>query len=122
MAEKTPETVTVGCKLPHGLHLELHDAAGQVTDRVTVAGANSSDIIGGHGVTLNVPKAFFEEWLKRNKGSAAVRNELIFAHTNANDVAAQARDNAKNKSGFERIDPDKPDASGKITKDDSNKK
>ena len=37
-------TVIVGCKLPHGLHAEL---GGKV---VTLAGSNSSSIIGGFGI------------------------------------------------------------------------
>jgi hypothetical protein len=119
MATDKTVTVTVGCKLPHGLHLDIYNDDGTLRDRVTVAGANSTDIIGGHGVTLGVPKAHFDEWMRRNKGSAAVRNELIFAHDSANDVAAQARSNVANKTGFEGINPDKPDESGRITKDET---
>lgn len=116
------DTVTVGCKLPHGLHLDIYNNDGTLAARHTVAGTNASDVIGGHGVTIGVPKAHFDEWMKRNKDSAAVRNELIFAHVNANDVAAQARSNAKNKSGFEPINADVPDETGRITRDKAEKK
>jgi hypothetical protein len=95
-------TVTVGCKLPHGLHL---DVAGK---RVTVEGTNGATIIGGHGITRNVDKAFFEEWLRINKDSDAVKNELIFAHEKDASTAAEANEKEGNRSGFEGIDPAKP--------------
>jgi hypothetical protein len=95
-------TVTVACKLPHGLHL---DVAGK---RVTVEGTNSSVIIGGHGITRNVDKAFFDEWLKTNKDSDVVKNELIFAHEKDASTAAEANEKEDNRSGFEGINPEAP--------------
>lgn len=95
-------TVTVACKLPHGLHL---DHAGK---RVTVNGANTSNVIGGHGLTEGIDKEFFDEWLKANADHPAVKNKLIFAHDKARNAAAQAREQASNKTGVEPIDPNKP--------------
>ncbi|STM78065.1 Uncharacterised protein [Escherichia coli] len=52
------EMVTVGCKLPNGLVLEV----GQ--KRVQVAGwrNNAVKIVGGYGLT-QVDKVFFDAWL-----------------------------------------------------------
>lgn len=103
-------TVTIGCKLPHGYHMELHDKEGQVIERHTVAGANASEVIGGHGITVGVPKEFWEEWVRRNKAQPMVQNGLIFAHDSASNVAGEASEKRDNRSGFEGINPDKPGA------------
>lgn len=94
--------VTVGCKLPHGLHLEIGDT------RVTVKGANAANIIGGHGITDGVDKEFFDAWMALNADHPAVKNELIFAHEKDRDTAAEAQEKVDNKTGFEGIDPNKP--------------
>jgi hypothetical protein len=96
------QTVTVGCKLPHGLHLDLSGK------RVTLVGANSSSLIGGHGITEGVDKEFFERWMKTFRDSAFVKNGLIFAHDNANNTKAEAKEKADNETGFEGLDPKKP--------------
>ena len=95
-------TVTVGCKLPHGLHLDIGGK------RVTLKGTNASNVIGGHGITENVDKAFFDKWMSQNKESAAVKNGLIFAHEAAQNTKAEAKEKKDNKNGFEGLDPAKP--------------
>ncbi len=95
-------TVVVGCKLPHGLHLDLNGK------RVTLAGLNSTEIIGGHGITHGVDKDFFDNWMVLNASHPAVKNEFIFAHEQAASVAAKANDHKKELTGFEGIDPNKP--------------
>lgn len=97
-------TVTIGCKLPHGLIIELGGKS------VELAGTNSSNVIGGHGITEGVDKSFFDKWLSQNKGAAAVRNGLIFAHEKANSAKAEAKEKEENKNGFEGIDPNRPAA------------
>lgn len=95
-------TVTVGCKLPHGLIIEVGNVA------VTLKGKNSSNVIGGYGLTEDVDRDFFEKWLAANKDSAAVKNNLIFAQERATNARAEAKEKAKVKNGFEGIDPNKP--------------
>lgn len=95
-------TVTVGCKLPHGLHLDLGDK------RVTVNGANSSLIEGGHGLTQNVDKEFFEAWMAVYKDHPAVKAGHIFAHDKESNTRAQAKERAKEKTGFEGLDQENP--------------
>jgi hypothetical protein len=93
--------VTVGCKLPNGLHL---DHAGK---RVTLNGTNSTEIIGGHGLTL-VDKEFFDAWYETHREYPAVKQGLIFAHDKEGSTRAEAKEKASNKSGFEGINPEKP--------------
>lgn len=93
--------VMVGCKLPNGLHLDY------MGKRVTLNGSNSSEVIGGHGLTM-VDKEFFEGWLKERQDYAPVKAGLIFAHDKESNARAEAKEKASNKSGFEGIDPDKP--------------
>lgn len=96
--------VTVGCKLPNGLEIHLGDNREKV---VVLKGANSSDLIGGHGLT-EVDAEFWAAWLEQNTDFAPLQAGLIFA----NESAAKARDEAKEKvdnaSGFEGINPEKP--------------
>lgn len=95
--------VTVGCKLPNGLHL---DHAGK---RFTLRGANASELIGGHGLT-QIPADFWEAWATAHADFEPLKQGLIFAEAKANDAKAAAEDNSENKSGFEGIDPKNPGA------------
>lgn len=95
-------TVTVGCKLPHGLHLDIGET------RVTLNGVNSTGIIGGHGITENVDKEFFDKWMEMYKKSEMVKNGLIFANEKTASVKAEAIEKKDNPSGFEGINPAKP--------------
>ena len=95
-------TVTVGCKLPHGLQITV----GNTT--VDLKGVNSSQLIGGHGITENVDKDFFEKWMSLNKDAAAVKNGLIFAHEKTSNTKAEASEKKDNKNGVEGINPEKP--------------
>ncbi|WP_048996416.1 hypothetical protein [Burkholderia multivorans] len=96
--------VTVGCKLPNGLHIEVNGK------RVTLNGSNSSNVIGGHGLT-QVDAEFFAKWLEDHKDYAPVKAGLIFAHEKSVNAEAEAKEKANNKSGLEGIDPENPGAS-----------
>ncbi len=95
-------TVTVGCKLPHGLHLDINGK------RVTVNGVNSTEIIGGYGMTKDVDKEFFDAWMALNREHPAVKNELIFSDVQTSSAHAKAVERKDEKTGFEAIDPKKP--------------
>ena len=99
-------TVSVGCKLPSGIHMDMNDPKPHaITRRVTLRGSNASRVVGGFGITENVDKEFVETWLKRNAELPAVKNELIFIMKNSREVSAKAKELAGVKSGMERIDP-----------------
>jgi hypothetical protein len=102
--------VTVACKLPKGLILEI---AGR--PRVTVNGFSTPygvvpqhTIIGGYGLTPNVDADFFEEWMMLNEGLDLVKNRFIFAYPKTADASANAKEMAAEKSGLEALDPDNP--------------
>jgi len=122
--------ITVACKLPHGLRLRLYKMepfaepvlgggvretkkAVQVGNEVVLNGYRQlpfgqvprAMIASGFALTSNVPKDFFEEWLKQNKDSAVVKQGLIFAHVERESVEDQAKDHRKVRNGLEPLDP-----------------
>lgn len=109
--------VMVGCKLPHGLHLQLYeDGIAEASKEkikiksgapVTLKGANSSSIVGGFGLT-EVRADFWDAWIKANANFPAVKNGLIFAEARRDRAADRAIDQATAKTGVEAIDPNKP--------------
>ena len=96
------ETVTVGCKLPNGLILEIGDY------KVALNGANSSLVVGGYGLTEGVDKDAFEQWLAVHAAQPYVRNDLVFAQAKTNSAQAKASENASVKSGLEGLDQKNP--------------
>jgi hypothetical protein len=104
---ESSETVTVACRLPQGIHLDIVKH-GELRKRVTLNGANSRWTVAGFGITEHVPKAFFEQWLADHQELPAVKNGLIFAHKQKASVEAQAEDKADLKSGLDPMDPKKP--------------
>ncbi len=96
------ETVTVGCKLPNGIVLEIEGYS------VVLNGANASNVIGGYGLTENVDKDAFDKWLKTHAEQEYVKNELVFAQAKTNSAEAKAKENAGRKTGLEGLPQDNP--------------
>lgn len=106
MVEESVKQVSVGCKLPHGLHLDLKNSEGPV--RVTLVGANASRIVGGYGITENVSSDFMAQWLKKNAKHPSVVKGLIFIHSDTKSAEAMAKERAddpQTATGLEAIDP-----------------
>lgn len=101
------DTVTVACRLPQGIHMDIVKH-GEVRKRVTLNGANSPHAVAGFGITENVPRAFFEQWLADHVELPAVKNGLIFAHRQTASVEAKAGERSELKSGLDAMDPKKP--------------
>ncbi len=99
-------TVTVGCKLPHGLLLDITQH-GEPQARFRVKGSNSAAIIGGFGITPGVPKDLWDRWVAKNAQLEFVRKGLIFAYEKSDATRGQAKDNAELSNGLEPIDPNK---------------
>jgi len=104
------ETCVVGCKLPHGLNLDLvvaadSDGKATRTQRILLKGKNASHIIGGYGLTQNVPKEPFERWLKENSQRPFVRNGSVFMESNNERARKAASERRTEKTGLEAIDP-----------------
>lgn len=103
--ERSALTVTVGCKLPHGLHLDLiKDDVGKV--RYTVKGTTSSQVIGGFGLTEGIPADFWEAWLEQNKALDCVKRGFVWAYGTRKNAEAKAMEMAKLRHGMEAIDPE----------------
>lgn len=137
---KSAAMVTVACKLPNGLWLQLYDMVDgremtpQGPNTVKVARKRGEPIKlngcalkfgqtsevpmpGGYALT-QVPADFWERWLAANEDADIVQNRLVFAHDSADKAASQARDQLKEKvkSGLEPIDPKNPPRVGmKVT-------
>lgn len=94
--------IAVCCKLPHGLILR-HPMDQQKT--VTLNGKNKAAIIGaGYGTTM-VDVDFWEQWVAVNQEFEPLKSKAIFTAENAADMEAQAKELAKEKTGFEGLDP-----------------
>lgn len=101
------QTVTVGCKLPNGLILEMGKPGDSNYTQVVLKGANQANLVGGYGLTSNVSKEFMAVWLKSHSWLPAVRDGLVFVEDNEANATALALDGEKLKTGFERLDPTK---------------
>jgi len=127
------DTVTVACKLPHGLELRLCKpeefqvpvpGGGMRKEKrfvhfgpaVVIKGyvaphgmSPEAPVVGGYALTYGVDSDFFAEWLKQNADHDAVRNNLIFAHVKNDMVTGEAKEKAEIRNGLEPIDPTKPE-------------
>lgn len=107
--DKAPDSatgvVTVGCKLPNGLHLDLKANDGAIV-RHTLKGANAARIVGGYGITENIPDDFMKAWLKKNAKHPAVISGAVFIHndTKSAETIAKERSGAVT-TGLEPVDP-----------------
>jgi len=92
-------TVTIGCKLPNGIHMQVGDSP-----RVRILGWNNNEIAGlSHGITRDVPADLWEAWRKEHADSKLVTNGIIFAEESEKRAKDKAKDNKEQKSGFEQL-------------------
>lgn len=131
---KSVGTVTVACKFPAGVVLQLCEKveyevrtqAGGVVKQVrydkvgrtfTVRGPadpngqapkgfRRPEIEGGYALTSNIPADFWAEWERQNAQNPLVLNKIIFAAGTRDSVIDEALDNAAVRSGFEALEPD----------------
>jgi hypothetical protein len=118
-------TVTVACKLPHGIFLQLFETltrqeAGPggiyrdvkvpkpVGKRYEVSGylTKGAQIVGGYALTAGIPKDHWDTWKEQQHDFEAVKNGLIFAYERPGHTEDQAKDSdhAKLRSGLEAMD------------------
>lgn len=91
------KTVVVGCKIPNGVKIR---GAGK---EFTLNGANQSNVIGGYGITENVPADIVEDYMRAHAKSPAVVNELIFVQKDVRSARDAANERKAQKTGFEKI-------------------
>lgn len=136
-------TVTVACKLPHGLILRLFDRVkfpepqpGGGTKDVEMSQPRPQKVVlrgylekydpglapaakgSAYGFTHGVDADFMNEWLKQNSDLDAVVNGLILVHSK--DTEGNAKERKDTKSGLEPIDPKK--LKGRVETADEQKK
>ena len=118
------ETVTIGCKTPNGMILEVGyeiDKQGGVSRKedykaVVVRGWNSNNppkiqMPASHepspGITENVLRAFWERWKKENANNRLLKEGLLYEAKNRLEADARALDVAQKPLGLEALDPAK---------------
>jgi hypothetical protein len=124
----TRKTVTVACKLPHGVVIRdfqegvMHEnvmgggtrkvkvfrAVGQ---RIRIKGPQVPtpflrlvEVVGGYAITDGVDANVFARWMSWNKENPAVVGHLIFGSEDRDSVVGMAKEMAKIKSGLEPLD------------------
>lgn len=121
--------VTVACKLPHGLVLQVYEEyedgeavlGGGIRvvkrfrptgETITINGnarkfgeAPDHRIVAGFALTEGVNKDFFERWLEQHKDLPAVKNRLIYAFESLDHVEGQAKNDANLRNGMEPLAP-----------------
>ena len=127
------ETVTVACKMPHGLILRLFNfqevqepLPGGGTKSVERAQPETGTVrirgyldkydpslppvskVSSYALTPGVNKEWFEEWLDQNEDLDLVKNHLIFVHDEG-----MVREFEGTKNGLEPVDPTK--LKGRVT-------
>jgi hypothetical protein len=124
-------TVTVACKIPCGLILQVY--ASEDWQEAVMGGGHRTakrafvnpkfkpvkingparaigkdlphEIRNGVGLTHGVDADLFAAWLEQNKDSDFVVKGMVFANVKPSEVDAVAKDHITLKSGLERIDP-----------------
>lgn len=114
-------TVTVACKIPNGLHLDVRDKPTDPPTRVTVIGSaqarrmesegnlvtDTALVAGGYGLTRDVDASFWDAWLANNKDSKIVKEGMIFATPKLETSRDTGKGMAEIKTGLEPLDPNK---------------
>lgn len=141
--ERSGDLVTICCKLPHGLALQLQapyrqEEAGPGGQRIVhtlnaftgkryiiagnalgVGGVPQGDLKNGVAMTTGVPRDFWLEWCKQNSDLDALVNGMIFAADSRDEAFGKAKDIKSVKSGMGALDMtevvDPKDKTGKRT-------
>jgi hypothetical protein len=122
-------TVTIACRLPHGLKCQVHRKESR--DVPVLGGGYKKEeywaptgeefIINGNAhpqneaplvpmsrgfaLTRGVPKHLWDAWLAQYKSLPAVVTGAIFAHERESKVVDEAKEKMGVRTGLERIDP-----------------
>jgi hypothetical protein len=125
-------TVTVACRLPHGLVLQLQKEGidtipvmgggtqevkvwRKVGQIVTLKGwshpsevASENRIVNGFALTMGVDAEFMEAWMAQNADHPAVKTGNILVFTKGGDATSETRGRVKERTGFEPHNPKDP--------------
>lgn len=128
--QKSARTVTVGCKMPNGLILQLwkfHEETeigpGGQSRKAQVARPDGDPvrlngfaapvggpqpkhlILGGYGLTPGIDADFMERWMKENALSTLVKNKIVYVAATRDAAESKAEEMASIRSGLEPLDP-----------------
>ena len=92
--------ITIGCRLPHGIVLEV---GGKI---INILGLNRSLVIGAEYMANEVDSALWNAWAKENEGSKLLTSGALFAASSEKDAKAKAKELKSVKTGLEPVDPD----------------
>lgn len=107
MARKTAaagDTVTIGCKLPTGLHIK-HAEMGI---DIKLHGKHSPYAHSGYGITRNVDALMWSRVAVAFPDAPWLKSEAVFAVGDPQSAADRATDQKDVRVGFEAIDPNAP--------------
>jgi|SRR5579885_152800 len=136
-------TLTVACKMPHGLELRLFDMvettvpvvgggmrkvkeARQRPETVTIKGyaaefgkVPAAEVEGGFALTHGVDADFWDAWLAANADSDIVKKGLIFALPTVEGVRSESKNRRSLRNGLEPFakdgDPRAPRRTSNVT-------
>jgi len=92
-----PSTYVIGCKLPNGLSFRHGD------QKITLAGANSSELINGFGLTKGVSAEAWESFEKAHKEAPFIRNGIVFAVSDEKSAADASLERSRQRTGMEQM-------------------
>jgi len=98
------DTVNVACKLPTGLHIPVPNSRRVLA----LHGAHSPYAVAGHGITRGVSAADWAAIESTYADAAWLKSGHVFAHKTPESAADEAEERKNEISGFEPVDPRKP--------------
>ena len=90
------KTVTIGCKLPNGILLQV----GQEVMNINGMDHSGNDEF---AMTANVPEHFWLAWLNSNKDLDIVKNGQIFAHADCKHIEVKSKNRRAKKISNESL-------------------
>jgi hypothetical protein len=93
------EQIIIGCRLPNGLTL-THPVTKK---KVTIAGMNSSKIIGATYTTTPMDKEFWDTWKIAYSEYKPLQTGAIFEARSDSEAVSKAKEMSKEKTGFEQM-------------------
>ena len=114
-------TVLIGCRLPHGIVLEIENAVSKEVTKVTLNGQNKSPAFEytemvvlqrDHFGITEIDAGFWEKWLAANADFAPFKANAIFVAKDEKSIKSQAAELRTEPTGFEAT---AQDAGGVVT-------
>ncbi|MFT8655940.1 MAG: hypothetical protein ABF785_04520 [Acetobacter papayae] len=139
-ATRGGDTVTVICRMPSGIALDLYDEADLKARAASVApvmnpptpketvrlrGARrdprfhpKENVMLGMGGRTEVDASFWEAWTRQNANFRPLKSGLIFAAAKEADAVAKLAERGQHRTGLEGLDPKALQGVAPMDKDD----